>query len=99
MAITKSGLYGLTLEKMFIDTAAESLEAEDNKELMVTDTEAPNFTTHNSRRGREGADFRVSHLAPPQFVQQSDNRADSSITVVTMGQNLERKFLWHDAGL
>lgn len=49
MAITKAGMYGLTLEKMFIDTAGESMEAEDNKELMVTDTYAPNFTTHDFR--------------------------------------------------
>lgn len=49
MAITASGLYGLTLEKFFIDTAGESLEAEDNKVLMVTDSESPNFDTHDFR--------------------------------------------------
>lgn len=49
MAVTASGLYGLTLEKMFIDTAGQSLEAETHKVLMVTDTEAPNFDTHNFR--------------------------------------------------
>ena len=49
MAITASGLYGLTLEKMFIDTAGQSLEAETHKMLLVTDTEAPNFDTHNFR--------------------------------------------------
>ena len=49
MAITASGLYGLTLEKMFIDTLGESLEAEDNKELLVTDTHTPNFDTHDFR--------------------------------------------------
>jgi hypothetical protein len=49
MAVTASGLYGLTLEKFFIDTAGESMEAEDNKVLMVTDTEAPNFDTHDFR--------------------------------------------------
>jgi hypothetical protein len=48
-AITASGLYGLTLEKIFIDTLGESLEAEDNKVLMVTDTEAPNFDTNDFR--------------------------------------------------
>lgn len=49
MAITASGLYGLSLEKMFIDTLGESLEAEDNKMLLVTDTYAPNFDTHDFR--------------------------------------------------
>ena len=49
MAVTASGLYGLSLEKMMIDTLGESLEAEDNKVLMVTDSEVPNFDTHDFR--------------------------------------------------
>lgn len=49
MAVTASGLYGLTLEKIFIDTAGETLEAEDNKTLMVTNSESPNFDTHDFR--------------------------------------------------
>jgi hypothetical protein len=49
VAITASGLYGLTLEKFFIDTAGESLEAEDNKGLMVTDTHTPDFNAHDFR--------------------------------------------------
>lgn len=49
MTITASGLYGLTLEKMLIDTAGQSLEAETHKVLMVTDTYAPNFDTHDFR--------------------------------------------------
>lgn len=49
MAVTASGLYGLTLEKMFIDTAGQSLEAETHKVLMVTDTDAPDFNTHDFR--------------------------------------------------
>jgi hypothetical protein len=49
VAVTASGLYGLSLEKMMIDTLGESLEAEDNKVLMVTDSEAPNFDTHDFR--------------------------------------------------
>jgi hypothetical protein len=49
MAITAAGLYGLTIEKMFIDTAAQTLEAETHKELLVTDTEVPNFDTHDFR--------------------------------------------------
>ncbi len=49
MAITASGLYGLTLEKSFINTLAQSWEAETHKVLMVTDTEAPDFTVHDFR--------------------------------------------------
>ena len=49
MAITKSGMYGVTVEKMFIDTAAQSMEAETHKGLLVTDTYAPNFDTHDFR--------------------------------------------------
>lgn len=45
MSITASGLYGLTLEKIFIDTAAQSLEAETHKMLLVTDAYTPNFDT------------------------------------------------------
>jgi hypothetical protein len=48
-SITASGLYGLTLEKMLIDTAGESLEAEDNKVLLVNDSYTPNFDTHDFR--------------------------------------------------
>jgi len=49
MAITASGLFGLTLEKMLIDTAGQSLEAETHKVLMTTDTFAPNFDTMDFR--------------------------------------------------
>ena len=49
MAITTAGHYGLTLEKQLIDTAGQSMEAETHKELMVTDSEVPNFTTHDFR--------------------------------------------------
>ncbi len=45
MAITASGLYGLTLEKMFLDTAAQSLEAETHKGMLVLDAYTPNFDT------------------------------------------------------
>lgn len=47
MAITASGLYGLTLEKFFIDTAAESLEAEDQDIALVDDTHTPDFDVHD----------------------------------------------------
>jgi hypothetical protein len=49
MSITGSGLYGLSLEKMMIDTLGQSLEAETHKVLMVTDSETPNFDTHDFR--------------------------------------------------
>ena len=48
-AITASGLFGLSLEKMLIDTLGESLEAEDNKVLMCEDAYTPNFDTHDFR--------------------------------------------------
>lgn len=47
MAITASGLYGLTIEKMLIDTLGESLEAEDHTLSLVTDTYTPAFDTHD----------------------------------------------------
>lgn len=53
MAVTASGMYGLTIEKAWnVSTAfpTNGLESETAvKVLMVTDTEAPNFDTHNFR--------------------------------------------------
>ena len=49
MAITQPGAFALTWEKMFIDTAAQTMEAETHKELMTTDTFAPNFDTMDFR--------------------------------------------------
>lgn len=49
MAVTAAGWFGLTLEKMMIDTAAQSMEAETHKELMTTDTYTPDFTVHDFR--------------------------------------------------
>ncbi len=49
MAITASGLYGLTLEKSFINTLAQTWEGETHKVLMVTDTHTPDFTVHDFR--------------------------------------------------
>jgi hypothetical protein len=45
MAITASGMFGLTLEKFFIDTLGDSLEAEDNNITLVSDSATPNFDT------------------------------------------------------
>jgi hypothetical protein len=49
MAITASGYFGLTLEKQLIDTSGESLEAEDNKVWLISDSATPNFDTHDFR--------------------------------------------------
>ena len=43
MAITQPGAYALTWEKMFIDTAAQTMEAETHKESLHTDTHVPDF--------------------------------------------------------
>lgn len=45
MAITASGLFGLSLEKALIDSLGESWEAEDNKVALVSDSATPNFDT------------------------------------------------------
>jgi hypothetical protein len=47
MAITAAGLFGLTLEKYFIDTGGVSLEGETNKIALVQDGYTPNFDTHD----------------------------------------------------
>ncbi len=43
MAI-EAGLYGISLEKMMIDTLGESIEAADMYSELLTDTHAPDFT-------------------------------------------------------
>jgi hypothetical protein len=47
VAISASGIYGLSLEKALIDTLGESWEAEDNKIALVSDSYTPNFDTHD----------------------------------------------------
>ena len=47
MAITASGLYFLSWEKMFIDTLGESLEAEDQVLVLVEDGYTPDFDLHD----------------------------------------------------
>lgn len=57
MAITASGLFGLTLEKFFIDTLGLSLESETaTKAMLVTDSLTPNFDTHDFRNDVESAE-------------------------------------------
>ncbi len=64
MAITASGLYGLTVEKMLIDTAAESLESEtDVRCALILDTYAQDYNTHafwNSAAAGEPGEHEVS---------------------------------------
>ena len=47
MAISASGFYGPTLEKIVTNAAAISLEAEDNKIALVTDSYNPDFNAHD----------------------------------------------------
>ena len=47
MAIGAAGLYGLTLEKFFIDTAGVSLESELNKIALVQDGYTPDYDLHD----------------------------------------------------
>lgn len=47
MAITAAGLYGPTLEKFLINGTAESLEAEDNKGILVADGYTPDYNVHD----------------------------------------------------
>ena len=55
MAITASGLFGLTLEKQFIDTLGLSLESETALSVaMITDSATPNFDTHEFWSDLEG---------------------------------------------
>ena len=49
MAIAAAGAYALTFEKMFIDTAGQSMEAETHKELLVQDGYTPAYDTHDFR--------------------------------------------------
>jgi hypothetical protein len=49
MAITASGVYGPSFEKMLLDTFAVTLASTAHSSLMVTDTYAPNFETHDFR--------------------------------------------------
>jgi hypothetical protein len=42
-----SGIYPLTMEKLLINTLAESWEATDNYLGLVTDTHTPDFQTHD----------------------------------------------------
>jgi hypothetical protein len=47
MAIGASGLYGLSLEKMLLDTLGEDLELEDHNQDLVLDAYTPAYDTHD----------------------------------------------------
>ena len=49
MAITASGVYFLSFEKALIDTLGQSWEAETHKVMLDSDTDTPNFDTHDFR--------------------------------------------------
>jgi hypothetical protein len=49
MAITGSGVYFLSLEKALINTLGQSWEAETHKVMLDSDTDTPNFDTHDFR--------------------------------------------------
>ena len=91
MSVTASGLYGLSLEKVFIDTLGESLEAEDNKELLVTDTHTPNFDTHNFRddvtdevsgTNYSAGGVAVNHPGRGSAAQRSGNGSSRRISII-----------------
>ena len=44
-----AGLYGLTFEKMFIDTMAQTLEAETHKAGLLQNAYTPDFNLHDFR--------------------------------------------------
>ena len=49
MAVTQPGAFAITWEKMFIDSAGQTMEAETHKELLVNDTEVPDFDLDDFR--------------------------------------------------
>lgn len=49
MAITASGVFGLTIEKWMTAAGGESLEAETNNYWLLADAATPNFDTHDFR--------------------------------------------------
>ncbi len=49
MSVTQPGAYALTWEKMFIDTAAQTMEAETHKEALIADSETPDFDLDDFR--------------------------------------------------
>ncbi len=66
MAITASGLYGLSLDKIFTDTLGVDLEVETNKVGLVLDAEAPDFTLHDFH-----ADLTAEHGAGGNYVKEA----------------------------
>ena len=47
MAVTASGLFGITLKGSLNNTIALDLEAEDMKVAMITDSATPDFDAHD----------------------------------------------------
>jgi hypothetical protein len=78
VAVTASGLYFLSFEKMLIDTLGESLEAEDNKVMMITDSATPNFDTHDFRN-----DYNATEVSGTGYSTGGTAITSTEITVST----------------
>lgn len=75
MAISGSGMYGPTLEKMFIDTAGQSMEAETHNGLLVEDGYTPAYDTHDFR-----ADI-TNECSGTNYTSGGQNLTTTEITV------------------
>lgn len=77
MAIGSSGMYGLTLEKMFIDTSGQSLEAETHNGMLLLDSYTPAFDTHDFR-----ADIDASEVTgTTNYTAGGQNLTTTEVTV------------------
>jgi hypothetical protein len=88
MAITASGIYALTQEKMWTDTAGQSLEAETHKEMLVEDGYTPNFTTH---------DFRDDVTNEISGVGYSSGGSTITTTEIIIGSPAAGQMMWDHA--
>lgn len=89
MSITASGLYGLTLEKMLIDTAGQSLEAETHNGMLVLDAYTPNFDTHDFRNDV------TNEITGTGYTAGGVTLAGVSVTYDSASN--EARILWNDA--
>ena len=78
MAITASGLYGLTLEKFFIDTVGDSLEVETNELALTNDTHTPNFDTHDF------ADDLTNEISGGNYAREPITSTDITLSAGTL---------------
>jgi hypothetical protein len=79
MAITASGLFGLTLEKQFIDTLGLSLESETAlKMAMITDSATPDFTAHDF-----WSDLEANEVSGTGYTAQGNVLTGTEITLAS----------------